>query len=198
MSDRHRRIAAQSLPISVRVEFLLAFAAFGFALAACSGEPPSTLTPSPAPRVVAVAPTSGSTSGGTSIVITGSAFAVGVLSLTLFRRWFLTVFPDNPTACGCWSSHSVGSVERLESGVGRRAGRRARLPHGLPPGRGRGPAGAGPLVLRESVEALGSLASGALSSPTARRVGQATSGKAAWRWSAVAIFAFVSAAASSV
>lgn len=62
-------------------------------------------------------------------------------------------------------------------------------------------AGAGvsrPPVLRESVVALGSLASGALSSTTARRVGQATSGKAAWRWSAVATFALVSAAASKV
>ena len=62
-------------------------------------------------------------------------------------------------------------------------------------------AGAGvsrPPVLRESVEALGSLASGALSSSTARRVGQATSGRAAWRWSAVAILALASAAAMSV
>ena len=61
-----------------------------------------------------------------------------------------------------------------------------------------GAGGSRPLVLRESIEALGSLASGALSSSTARRGDQATSGSAAWRWSAVAIFALASAAAMSV
>jgi len=75
---------------------------------------------------------------------------------------------------------------------------RVRLPLGLPPGRRRGPPVRRPLVLRESVGALGSLASGALSSPTARRVGQATSGRAAWRWSAVATLALVRVAAIRV
>ena len=55
-----------------------------------------------------------------------------------------------------------------------------------------------PPVLRESVVALGSLARGALSSTTARRVGQATSGSAAWTWSAVASLARAKAAAIKV
>ena len=55
-----------------------------------------------------------------------------------------------------------------------------------------------PLVLRESFVRLGSLASGALSVTKARRVGQATSGRAAWRCSAVASRARASAAAIKV
>jgi hypothetical protein len=85
-----------------------------------------------------------------------------MLRFSLIRQRILTLLPDDLTG-----RSQIGASAWCDPNVsGRLAARRVRLPPVLPPGRGAG--SRRPLVLRESAEALGSLASGALSSSTLR------------------------------